>query len=517
MKNHQKKDSKTMKKLILALSVTLFSASMISAQAKDTVSSAQINLQTTRQYYAQLLAAKEPQLAELNMLMTMLPKGGDIHHHYSGAIYAETYLDWVEQQGFCIYRESDLANKQEKFRIEIKPSPNPELNKFCIKVDAVRKDNAFYRELLSVWSSKDYADHTHLQLAPDQHFFNAFAYFSPIAKFSTNAGLNILKQQAKAENQQYLETLLKSAPVTDHPEFSAKLDSLASSTSEASAEDLHAAFDKLTNFLAQDEAAQKKISDYVKELSNDVVGIDDTEFSLRVQSYVSRNSAPSKIFSGLFSAFSASQDNPLIVGVNIVGPENGLVALRDYTLHMQMFRFLKQRFPKVHLSLHAGELALGMVSPEHLQQHIRSAIDIAGAERIGHGVDITQETNPDQLLADLKQRNVAIEINLTSNAFILGVQQQAHPITLYLRHQVPIVITSDDAGVSRNNLSNEYFLFTSRYKPSYDTLKKVVGDSIRYSFLSATEKASQLHQLDQRFAKFEAAVAKMARGLQRKY
>ena len=254
----------------------------------------------------------------------------------------------------------------------------------------------------------------------------------------------------------------------------------------------------------------------MKELSNDVAGIDDAEFSLRIQSYVSRNSAASKIFSGLFSAFSASQNSPLVVGVNIVGPENGLVALRDYTLHMQMFHFLKQRFPKVHLSLHAGELALGMVPPEHLQQHIRSAIDIAGAERIGHGVDITQEIDPDQLLVDLKQRNVAIEINLTSNAFILGVQPQAHPITLYLRHRVPIVITSDDSGVSRNNLSNEYFLFASRYKPSYDTLKKVVGDSIRYSFLSTVEKTSQLQQLDQRFIKFEAAVAKMARGLERK-
>ena len=246
-----------MKKLIVALSLSIFSVGMISAQAKDTGSSGKINLQTTRQYYAQLLVAKEPQLAELNMLMTMLPKGGDIHHHFSGAIYVETYLDWVEQQGFCIYRESDVANKQEKFRIEIKPSPNPELNKFCIKVDAVRKDNAFYRELLSVWSSKDYANHTHLQLAPDQHFFNAFGYFSPIAKFSTNAGLNILKKQAKAENQQYLETLLKSAPVTDHPEFSAVLDSLAGSASGARAEDWYAAFDKFANFLAHDEAAQK--------------------------------------------------------------------------------------------------------------------------------------------------------------------------------------------------------------------------------------------------------------------
>lgn len=498
-----------MKKLIQI--VTIFSTFLLPAQAKDLSNNPKVNLQTTRQYYAQLLAGNQPQLAELNMLMTMLPKGGDIHHHYSGSIYAETYLDWVEQQGFCIYRETDLTNKREKFRIEIKPPSSTEPNKSCIKVDAVRKDNAFYRELLSIWSGKDYDNHAHAQLAPDQHFFNTFGYFSPIAKFSTNAGLQILKRQAKAENQQYLETLLKSAPVTEHPELSAQLDALPANAGDI---DLHQAMTKLADFLAHDESAQKKIADYVKELSNDVAGIDDAEFSLRLQSYVSRNSTPSKIFSGLFAAFSASQDNPLIVGVNIVGPENGLIALRDYTLHMQMFGFLKQRFPKVHLSLHAGELALGMVPPEHLRQHIRSAIDIARAERIGHGVDITHEDYPDQLLADLKQRNVAIEINLTSNAFILGVQQQAHPITVYLRHQVPIVITSDDMGVSRNNLSNEYLLFTSRYKPSYDTLKKVIYNSIRYSFLNPTDKVIQLRQLDQRFIKFEASVAKLALGMQ---
>jgi adenosine deaminase/adenosine deaminase CECR1 len=420
----------------------------------------------------------------------------------------------VEQQGFCIYRESDLANKQEKFRIETKQLPNAEPNKTCIKVDAVRKDNAFYRELISTWSDKDYDNHTHPQLAPDQHFFNTFGYFSPIAKFSTNAGLKILKQQAKAENQQYLETLLKSAPITDHPELSAKIDALPNG---ASAEELQPIFDKFADFLAHDDGAQKKIADYVKEVSNDVAGIDDAEFSLRVQSYVSRNSAPSKIFSGLFAAFSASQTSPLIVGVNIVGPENGLIALRDYTLHMQMFHFFKQRFPKVHVALHAGELALGMVPPEHLQYHIRSAIEIADAERIGHGVDLTQEAHPDQLLAELKRRNIPIEINLTSNAFILGVQKQVHPVSLYLRHQVPIVITSDDMGVSRNNLSNEYFLLTSRYTPSYDTLKKVVQNSIRYSFLPASDKANQLRQLDQRFLKYEAAVAKLAHAARTKF
>ncbi len=507
-------ESIAMKKIVVAFCISAIIAPGYAANVKETDHRQQQNLQATRHYYGQLIAEPQPHLAELNMLMTMLPKGGDIHHHYSGSVYAETYLDWVGQRGFCIYRENDPVNKQEKFRVDSRQLAANALSPSCLSADAVRKDVNFYRELMSAWSVVDFDNHVHQQLAPDQHFFNTFGHFSGIAKFNFNQGLKILKQQAIAENQQYLETMLKSAPITDHPEFSAKIDALQPKSSKAELVDV---FEKFANFLDQDLGAQKKIADYVQEIQRDTEGLDDAEFTLKIQTYVSRNSAPSKVFSSMYAAFAASQNNPLIVGVNIVGAEHAVVALRDYHLHMQMFAFLKQRFPKVRLSLHAGELVLGMTSPEHLQHHMRSAVQIAQAERIGHGVDIMHETNPDQLLALLRERNVAVEINLTSNAFILGLKERTHPVTMYLRHQVPIVISSDDAGVSRNNLSREYFLFTSRYKPSYDTLKKTVYNSIRYAFLSEQDKAKQLRELDRRFVQFEAAAAKLAAQQKEKY
>lgn len=503
-----------MKKVIVAFSFSVLSLSALPAAAKDTDSQAQKNLQATRQYYAQLVHPSAPHIAELTMLMTMMPKGGDIHHHYSGAIYAETYLDWVAQKGYCIYRESNTSLKQEKFKVETRTAQIVEANKSCLKVDVIRKDNVLYRELMSAWSVVDFDTHGHTQLPPDQHFFNTFGYFSSIAKYSTNLGLQILKQQAKNENVQYLETMLRSAPVTEHPEFSARLDALSSGSSVT---EMQQAFAQFADFLAQDSATQKKIADFIQEAESDAMGIDDADFSLRFQTYVSRNSPASKVFAGLYAAFAASQSNPLIVGVNIVGAEHALIALRDYQLHMQMFAFLKQRFPKVRLSLHAGELALGIVAPEHLQDHIRDALQIAGAERIGHGVDIMHEARADQLLAELKKRNVAVEINLSSNSFILGIPAQAHPVTMYMRHQVPIVISSDDPGVSRNNISHEYMLFASRYQPTYDSLKKTVYNSIRYSFLSPQDKAKQLNLLDQRFLQFEAAAAKLAQSVQSKF
>jgi adenosine deaminase len=102
---------------------------------------------------------------------------------------------------------------------------------------------------------------------------------------------------------------------------------------------------------------------------------------------------------------------------------------------------------------------------------------------------------------------VAVEVNLSSNAFILGVKNEAHPLMLYARYGVPFVISTDDAGVSRNNLSGEYLLYISRYKPSYDELKRTVYNSIRYAFLSDADKKDELKKLDQRFARFEALMA----------
>jgi adenosine deaminase/adenosine deaminase CECR1 len=161
--------------------------------------------------------------------------------------------------------------------------------------------------------------------------------------------------------------------------------------------------------------------------------------------------------------------------------------------------------------MHAGELVLGMVPPEGLRSHIREAVMVAGAERIGHGVDIAHEEGALELLALMKQRPVAVEVNLTSNAFILGIKDEAHPLKLYARHGVPFVLSTDDPGVSRNNLSAEYLLYATRYKPDYAALKQLSYDSVRYSFLPAALKQEELTRLDRRFAAFEARIARLPR------
>jgi len=111
----------------------------------------------------------------------------------------------------------------------------------------------------------------------------------------------------------------------------------------------------------------------------------------------------------------------------------------------------------------------------------------------------------------MRAKDIPVEINLTSNAFIEGVQGANHPITLYRKYGVPYVISTDDAGVTRHNLANEYVLFASRYKPGYAEIKKASYNSIRYSFLPDADKQRLTRQLDARYARFEADVAALDR------
>ena len=66
--------------------------------------------------------------------------------------------------------------------------------------------------------------------------------------------------------------------------------------------------------------------------------------------------------------------------------------------HMRPVEYLHSLYPKVHITLHAGELAPGMVPPEGMKFHIRQAVEIGHAERIGHGVDAMYEDDAAGLL-----------------------------------------------------------------------------------------------------------------------
>jgi adenosine deaminase/adenosine deaminase CECR1 len=260
-----------------------------------------------------------------------------------------------------------------------------------------------------------------------------------------------------------------------------------------------------------EDSVKKAVENYNNRLEAARGGIDDENFTMRFQTYTTRNSDPAGTFMSIYAAFRACTSNTAIVGVNFVGPENGIVAMSDYWLHMQMFHYFKSlpEFKNVHLALHAGELAMGLVKPEDMGYHIHDALVVAGAERIGHGVDLPYENQAVEILKHMEKNKTAIEINLTSNEFILGVCGDRHPIHLYYDARVPVIISTDDAGVSRNNLSSQYVLLAERYHFTYAQIKELVFNSITYSFLPEDLKKSKKALLETKFKDFEKSIASL--------
>jgi adenosine deaminase len=458
------------------------------------------NESATARHYAALVAGAEPKLAELTMFFSQMPKGGDLHHHYSGAIYVEQYLEFLDKQGWCVNKASYRIETDKAAIDAERAKPLPQRN--CLNAAELYGDDHTWRELLQRWSSKDFKNHGGDKAPPDRQFFQTFGYFGAVSNTNFHDGLMRLKQRAIAENVSYIETMFKMSPYVVNADFDAR--------AWQNANDDAALDTQMSEWFAaldQDGSFNRSVKDFVARIDEAAQGIDDDDFTMRYQTCVLRLLNPSQVFSSMVAGFKAASASDKIVGVNIVGQESQAVSMRDYTLHMKMFRFLKSRYPQVKVALHAGELALGDVPPEDLQFHIDQAISLGHANRIGHGIDLAHEANAVGIMKTMREKDIPVEINLTSNGFINGVQGESHPVTLYRKYGVPYVISTDDAGVTRHNLAGEYVLFASRYKPSYAELKKASYNSIRYSFLAPSDKARLTRQLDERFARFEAQVA----------
>ncbi|HYK44998.1 MAG TPA: hypothetical protein VEV83_07515, partial [Parafilimonas sp.] len=433
--------------------------------------------------------------AELTAFISQMPKGGDLHNHYSGAVYAESYINWVIEKDFWIDTQTLAVTPDVK-------APGT-WTKFSA-LSSQGKLDLYKQKLLQLWSTKDYYQTE--DGGPEQHFFNTFPAFSPASSINYDSGLLELKRRAIAENVSYIELML--SRVNFPPK---KINSADYNITLGQIQSRHDSLE-LRSVLASlyDSVMKVPIQDSVKSFIrfvhslHDSLNIDTANFTMRYQTYIARTADAVTTFKNLVASFEAANRDSLIVGVNIVAPEDNPVSMRDYWLHMQMFAFCHQKYKSVKYSMHAGELAEGYVKPEELTWHIDEAVRVAGARRIGHGVDIGYEKNNYELLNYMRKHNVAVEINLSSNEFILGIKNDAHPITLYKRFHVPLVISTDDAGVNRSSLTEQYVLLASRYKNiTYGDIKTFVYNSITYSFLDDAKKQALKKDLDERFKRFE--------------
>jgi adenosine deaminase len=422
-----------------------------------------------------------------------MPKGADLHVHLSGAVYAEDFIGWAAAAKLCVQRDFKLVTPDSQQQCD--PGKTRPV------ADALT-DQSFYDGIVNAFSMRSYVPTVSRPSGHDQ-FFVTFGRYGEVSWRVTGEMTAMLLRRYAAEHVQHTELMVTLTPQS--PELSDTLVSEIRAANEPAAK-----LAVLKDYIEQAVPNAKANIDGWQAATRKELGCDTAtpdpgcKVTYRFIGQVNRNSDPAKVFANTALAAAITRADPRVAGLNFVGPEDYRVARTDYRQHMQMIGFLAKDVP---VALHAGELWAGLVPPDDLTFHIQDAVATAGAKRIGHGVALAYERKNAQLLADMRKRKVAVEINLTSNDVILGVRGKDHPLTTYRAAGVPVALSTDDAGVSRIDLSNEYFRAARDYPLGYRDLKAIARASIEHAFLGTDAKRDALAEFDRSSVTFERTVA----------
>lgn len=433
-------------------------------------------------------AAASPPL--LRILLTKMPKGADLHNHAGGGTYAEDFITWAAAADGCFSKASQ----------SLVPAPCGDSGSDLVALKGLpERDPDLYSDIVDALSTRRFEQGVgEPDISGHRRFFRTFGRFGRGG--GADRGVNIQAEalrQAALDNTLYLELMAGSSASRVVVEASVAIpwtDPWIRTADGAPPERLdikilQARLDQLKPTIAKALPAAAAVAD-ANDKAIAVLNRCGTakpepacDVTLRYLLSISRQRPPEVVFGQMAAAFALVKADPRYVGINILEPEDGPVSLRDYRLHMRLFAFFKALYRDVPLTLHAGELAMGLTPPRDLRFHIAEAVEIAGARRIGHGVDIAYEDEAETLLARMARDKVAVEINLTSNDVILGVKGRDHPLALYLAAGVPVTLSTDDMGVARSDLTQEYMRAVLEQGVSYGRLKQMSRDSLTYSFL----------------------------------
>ncbi len=485
----------------------------------------------------------------LYAFLRSMPKGADLHMHLSGAIYAETFIRDAAADNLCVDPKA------------LSLAQNTAGGAACPKEDvaapSVFKNQKLYDALIDAFSMRSFVPTP--GVSGHDQFFATFDRFGVINKSHTGEWLDEVATRAAMQNEQYLEVMMTPSFFDLAPLWSQLgwPTSLLGATADPEGDITGTSTHELSAYRTKliEGGVRKEVNLDIKEIEDALAernriehcGQEDAtaacSVKIRCIYQVLRAFPPQQVFAQTLLAFEVASADPNVVGLNFVQPEDAYMAMSEYNRQMHMLDYLHSIYPHVHISLHAGELAPGMVPPVGLNFHIREALDLGHAERIGHGVDVMYEDNSDALLREMAQRHAMVEINLTSNDVILSVKGNHHPLGAYMAAHVPVALSTDDEGVSRIDLTHEYVRGALDQGLGYLDLKKMARTSLEHSFLpgdslwekpdqfsrvksacagqtpgrsspgaacaallNSSDKAAQQWELEHRFAVFEASL-----------
>lgn len=162
-----------------------------------------------------------------------------------------------------------------------------------------------------------------------------------------------------------------------------------------------------------------------------------------------------------------------IIGIGLGGDEAKGPA-KEYA---QVFKNAQKA--GLHAVAHAGE--------DVDSSSIKDAINLCGAERIGHGITAV---NDEPLMAELAKTKLPLEICPTSNTFTKKIVSRMadHPVRKLYDKGVFITINTDDPTFFGASLIDEYWNIYSELHFSLDEIKQIILNGFNAAFISDNQK-----------------------------
>ena len=171
-----------------------------------------------------------------------------------------------------------------------------------------------------------------------------------------------------------------------------------------------------------------------------------------------------------------------VVGFDIAGPEDGFPP----TNQLETFEYLRKE--NAHFTIHAGE-AYGLPS-------IWEAIQICGAERLGHGVRIIDDIDFSgdkpklgPLASYVRDRRIPLELCPSSNLQTGAAKTYSdHPIGMLAKLRFRVTLNTDNRLMSRTSMSNEMTQCVKSFGWKFADLQRVTVNALKSSFIPFEER-----------------------------
>lgn len=179
-----------------------------------------------------------------------------------------------------------------------------------------------------------------------------------------------------------------------------------------------------------------------------------------------------------------------VVGFDIAGDEYGHPAKK----HIDAFRYIRSK--NFNITIHAGE-AFGVES-------IWQAIQICGAHRIGHGVNLIEDMVTNGLKIEkmgslahfIQDRRIPMEICLSSNVGTGAVESyQKHPFPLFFKNNFRVFLCTDNRLMSNTCLTKEMEIAVREYGLTFRDLEKITINAMKSAFIHHDKKIAIIYDI----------------------